>query len=507
VPIKCQQVESRLRAYVDGEMSPADERAVLAHLEHCAACRAAQERIVATLALIQDVEIEEPPDHFSANLQLRLAHLRSERRAAFRSRRPLIGLLGRPGLRYGLTFSSIVVAVIALFLLSPPGISAAELVGKIQASWARLRNYQCTFVSEGVVHGEAKRFEQRQWFQKPNLFRLETREHYSQVTYVEQDRVSIFLPGADWLGRPVAIVRERREREPGLPFPYGADWPETEDVTIDALVRQLQARQAAEVMGTETLLGKPCYVLKFHTRRPGRRRLTFYLMWIDRESFLPMKVKRYEDAENHLLTEAVDLQLNTVFPSDTFRFEPPATAFVAHGDIGPNVFALRPQRTVEFDEFPLRTGRYLLASRGRHVPFRPIAPGHLPRDYALLRVRYSTGRWLDAYWVNNTSGSIMKLVEQAATEPDPVETRAGNTITMTTPGGERSGRIVSSEVPYLHHQLSWRQDGVSLLLSTAEMPARETVRIAGSMETVEPIRAPAALEEAAASVPATTKGE
>lgn len=507
MPIHCQYVESRLRAYLDGEISPAGERTIQAHLERCPGCRAAHERLIATVALIQDVEIETPPPHFSANLQLRLAHLRSERQASLRSRRVFAGFWQLPGLRYALTFSSLAIAILALFLLSPPGISAAELVGKIQASWGRLQNYQCTFVSEGMVRGEAKRFEQRQWFQKPNLFRLETREHYAQVTYVEQDRVSIFLPGADWLGRPVAIVRARREREPGLPFPYGADWPETEDVTIDALVRQLQTRQGAEVMGTETVLGKPCYVLKFHTEVPGRRRVTHYLMWIDQESFLPLKVKRYEDAENHLMTEAVDLQLNTVFPSDTFRFEPSATAFVAHGDVDPNVFALRPQRTPDFDAYPLRTGRYLLASRGRHVPFRPVAPGYLPRDYALLRVRYALGRWVDAYWVNNGSGSVVKLVEQAATEPDPVETLGGAAISVTTSSGEQSGRLLSSDVPYPHHQLSWRQDGVSLLLSTADMPASETVRIAESMELMDSAGAPATVEAAVAPTPVTTKGE
>src|SRR5262249_36732163 len=143
-------------------------------------------------------------------------------------------------LRYALPLASVAAAVLALFGLSQPGIGAAELVGRVQASWARLHNYQCTFISDGMVRGEAKQFEQRQWFQKPNLFRLETREHYPQVTFVERDRVSIFMPGADWQGRPVAIVRARKEREPGLPFPYGADWPDTDDVTIDALVGQLQ---------------------------------------------------------------------------------------------------------------------------------------------------------------------------------------------------------------------------------------------------------------------------
>ena len=53
-------------------------------------------------------------------------------------------------------------------------------------------------------------------------------------------------------------------------------------------------------------------------------------MWIDRESFLPLKVKWYQATCNHLMTEAVDLRTNTLFPFDTFHFRASRGAFRTH---------------------------------------------------------------------------------------------------------------------------------------------------------------------------------
>jgi hypothetical protein len=280
-------------------------------------------------------------------------------------------------------------------------------------------------------------------------------------------------------------LRSRKQREPGLPFPFGSLWPESEDISIDALVRELRAQRGARVLGTETVLDKPCHVLKFHSTPPGGRRTVHYLMWIDQESFLPLKAKLHEDANNHLMTEAVDLRINTVFPSDTFRFQPPGGTFLARGDVHPDVFALKPIRPEAFDRWPVRTARRVIASRGRMVPFRPVAPTYLPPEYALLRVRAARGRWLDAYWVDSESGRIVKLVEQSAGAVEPAETRDGSVVTIPCAGGARNARLAQAGIPYSHHYLSWQQDGVSALLATSELPLTETLRIAGSMEPIE----------------------
>jgi outer membrane lipoprotein-sorting protein len=508
----CHEIETRIRSYIDGELIAAEEPVVRAHLTACARCLARFEQVSAMIGLLQDCLPEEPPPHFTTSLQVRLARLREERRRRIESRasrggnlgndpgrlaaEPAMGIgakgwgfwrlrlrLGRTA-RYGLSLATMAAVVLGLFAVAPPRIGAQELAVRVQASWARLRNYQCTFVSRGIVRGEPREFEQRQWFMKPDLFRLETREHYALVTYVQRDRVGLFIPGADWNGKPVAVLRARKAREPGLPYPFGSLWPETEEITIDALVRQLRVRRDGEVLGTETVLGKPCYVLRFEVRPPAARRSARYLMWIDQELFLPLRMVRYEDAENHLWTEAVDLKVDAVFPSDTFRFQPPAGTFVARGDLDPDVFALKPSRTDAFERWPVRTGRQMIASRGRLVSFQPVAPTYLPPEYELLRVRAARDRWLDAYWVDSGSGRVVKLVEQAAGTGERAETRGGGSVAIPTARGTVAGRLARASEPYPHHYVTWEQDGVSALLATAELPLSETLRIAGSMELV-----------------------
>src|SRR5262249_17906930 len=190
---------------------------------------------------------EEPPPHLAVALQIRGAGLAKSRRTggwpeAETSRTVRDGRLGVWRLRYTAA-ASLAVAILALVLLTEPLIVAAELVGRVQESWARLQSYSCTFVTEGLYRGQARRFVQRQWFRKPNLCRLETSEHYAQTTYLEPSRAAVVIPGARWEGKPIAIVRPRHPKESDLPFPFGTAWPDTAEITIDALVRQLQAQQ------------------------------------------------------------------------------------------------------------------------------------------------------------------------------------------------------------------------------------------------------------------------
>ena len=56
--------------------------------------------------------------------------------------------------------------------------------------------------------------------------------------------MTTFIPGARWRGKRLAIARPRHAREEGLPFPFGAEWPASYDITMDALVRELAKCQS-----------------------------------------------------------------------------------------------------------------------------------------------------------------------------------------------------------------------------------------------------------------------
>jgi outer membrane lipoprotein-sorting protein len=477
----CDYCEARLRGYLDDELASEEAERVRKHLADCAACRAELGRAAEVSRLLSTLPAElEPPPHFSANLQLRLAGMRGES-----ARFMLAARRSRWGRRCSLIAVTMAAAALVLMLGAPPRLGAQDLVVKVQASWQRLQSYSCRFVTEGVVRGRPRRFEQRQWFRKPNLFRLETNKHYPEEMYLEVDRVTTYIPGAQWRGKRVAITRPRHAREEGLPFPFGAEWPISADITIDALVRELRAQEGGELLGSEEVLGKRCYELKFHTQRRGDRLPTYYVVWVDQETFLPLKAKIYHDTANQTVSTAVDLQTNILMPSDTFHFEPAPDTFQLFGEVEPFVFALglAAARVPAFDTDPLGSVRREMQQRAALVPFVPLAPAVLPDGYVLVRVRVKKGHWLDAHWVQNRTGAVIKLIEQPARMAFPLGVDAGRLISA---GGHSSPRIRWREVlqPARIQYLAWDLGETRLSLAAAGVTRAEALRLAASIEPV-----------------------
>jgi outer membrane lipoprotein-sorting protein len=482
----CQYCEDRLRAYLDGELAGEETELIRRHLTTCAACRVDLDRLSEVARLVGMLPAElEPPPHFSANLQLRLTGMRwhSVRlpRAARRSR------LGR---RFSLIAAGMAAATLAVMLGAPPRLGAQDLVGKVQESWRRLQSYSCRFVTVGLIHGQPRRFEQRQWFCKPNLFRLETNKHYPEAMYLESDRVTTYIPGARWQGKRVAITRPRRVREEGLPFPFGAEWPISPDITIDALVRELKTQEGGELIGTEEVLGKRCYQLKFHTQRHGDRLPTYYVVWVDQDTFLPLKAKIYRDTMNQTVSTTVDLQTNILMPADTFHFTPRLDTRQVFGEVDPFVFALglAGARGAAFDSEPIAAARREMGKRAGLLPFVPLAPAALPEGYALLRVRSSSrNHWLDAYWIQDRTGAVIKLFEQPVRTAVPLGVEAG---TLVSSGGPTPFRVRWREArqPARIQYLAWEFGGARLTLAAAGVSRVDALRLAASMAPIPEVR-------------------
>lgn len=496
----CSQFGTRLRAYLDGELERAETDRVREHLAGCASCRSALAALaeVSRLAGVLPAEVE-PPPHFGASLQVRLAAHRPDRSAGGKLPRRRGHSLRRLrwSRRYSLAGVTVAGTVLALILGAPPRIRAQDLVGKVQESWSRLQSYSCRFQAEGIVAGWPRRFEQKQWFCKPNLFRLETNKHNPEQTFIEADQVTTSIPGADWRGKRVAITRPRHAREEGLPFPFGAEWPASFEITMQALVHELRAQQGGELIGTEGVLGKPCHVLKFYTHHPGDRLPTHYLVWVDQESFLPLRVKTYRDSRNQTVSTAVDLQTNGIVPADTFHFQPRPDTFRVYGEVEPFVFALpldRP-RSAAFDRDPAGSAREEMRRRIAALPFRPLAPAYLPPGYVLVRVRAARDRWLDAYWLHTGTGAVIKLLEQSpGGEPGREAARdrlPGDESVRIKRTGEGTGqpplqaRWAEVRRPVVVQYGSWDQGGTHLSLAAAGMEREEALRIASSLTPVD----------------------
>lgn len=494
----CNFVESRIRALLDGELESSESRKVLAHLEECSGCRAEYARMQAVVGMLHEEELEDVPAHFSTSLQVRLSRHRRDRRRHPLSPGRLGELLARllpspPRLRLASGLTTAVVAIGLCAFASTRSINAAEVARRASVSWRNIHNYGCVFVSTGTYQGQPRTFKQRQFFRRPGEFRLDTARDYRLQTYVYQDRVVHYIPGADWNGRgPVVIVRPRREGQEALPFPFGVTWQNGGNVSLEQMVRQLTQSPDVEMTGSEWVGPRECYRMKFSATPPGGSRLDQYQVWIDKETYIPRRIHWYRDEQNHIVTEAVDLQVNyDVLPAGTFDFQIPDGAFVVHGDVDPHTLALPyvPKRSEEFDEKPVSTAHELAWSRADRVSFPVLAPEWLPADYRLMRVRARRGAWLDIHWLREgeKSSQVLKLVQQDAASEPPNDLANGSVISLETPEGTVEGRIVRLKEPYAQVYLTWKQGNTRLTLSAAHLPEEDVLRIAGSFV---PARAP-----------------
>jgi len=490
---RCAFVEARLRSLIDGELSLGESTRVLAHLEACAACRQAYAQTQAVVSMLQETELEDAPAHFTASLQVRLAGLRSAR-AASRNRfawlRP-VGQWSRRRWAGGLTTAALALSLTA-FLLTQ-GIGAAEVARRAEQSWSTVRNYGCVFVSRGVYQGKPRVFTQRQFFRRPDEFRLETAQDYPLTTFVFPNQVIHELRGGDWEGKgPLVIIRPRREGEQALPFPFGVTWQGGGNVSMDQLIRQLRENEDAELLGTEPVGGQECYHVRFEAAPPGGHTRDQYEMWIDKTNFLPRRVSWYRDAENHIETEATELQVNnTVLPAGTFNYQAPEGAFIIRGDVDPHVFALKPDggRPARFDYAPISSASHEVWERRRSVPFRVFAPEWLPEDFKLVRVRRAQGRWVDMYWIRDRgadASQVVKLVEQAPGATLDADLLKGELVNLGTERQPMLGRLLRRTEPYDHTYVTWIQGGTRFTLFAAELELADVKRIARSMARAMP---------------------
>jgi hypothetical protein len=199
-------------------------------------------------------------------------------------------------------------------------------------------------------------------------------------------------------------------------------------------------------------------------------------------------VSWYHDAENHIVTEAQDLQVNySLLPPGTFDFSAPERAFVIHGDVDPHVLALPVERPASFDRHPVREARYEAWKRRGAVGFPVLAPEWLPDGYRLIRVRSKMGRWLDAHWIRaegETRGQVIKLVEQDERVEPPGDLASAGEVNLGTANAPVSARMKVGSEPYACVYLTWKQGGVRCTLFAAELSPEQVQHIARSMTQV-----------------------
>ncbi|MBI3909538.1 MAG: zf-HC2 domain-containing protein [Armatimonadetes bacterium] len=490
---RCHYVQVRLRALLDGELTAEAQQGVRLHLETCAACRAEYRRLSETVRLVRSLPQEDAPPHFVASLQVRLRSRQNlPRKPSGWWLRPAAGFLGSPAIRWALGAGSaaLLVLLVASALLSPR-IGVAEIAQRAEISWASIKNFECSIVVRGTYRGRDRDFGQKLWYRQPGVYRLETQLDYPLLTLVNEERVLHYLKGGTWGGKgPLVLLRPRKPGEQQLPFPFGLAWPSSPNGGLDRLLRQLRDNRNAVLEESEHVLERNCYVVSFTAIPPGGRQEEQIRMWIDQQTFLPLRITRHRDAENHLEFTTEQVQVNNdLLPSHTFEFQPPPGATVIHGDVDPHVFGLRPRRTPEYDYAPLSTARILAQELSETVPFTPLLPQYLPEGYRLVRVNRITGHSLTAYWIHDQPGGasrVIKLVLQRASDPDPLEVERGEQVQLGDKQHRLWGRMASGDQPFPYHYVSWRDGGTLASLFAADLSRAEALRIARSVRPIPP---------------------
>lgn len=502
---RCTYTETRLRALLDGELESGEHLRVLAHLESCDRCADAFAQLQALTSLLQELPVEEVPDHFTTSLQVRLARHRAERAAAknrwawLRFPAPAV----RPWKLAGGLSTVVATAALCVVLLGS-GIRASEVARRAELSWSQIQNYGCVFESQGIYQGQARSFTQRQFYRKSGEFRLDTAQDYPLTTYILKDRIIHYLPGGQWDGvGPLCIIRPRTEDRGALPFPFGVTWQNGGNVSMDQLIRQLNENQDAELVGEEKVGEKTCYRLKFSAVPQGGSERDQYELWVDKETFIPRRVSWYRDEQNHIVTEAKNLEVNyDVLPAGTFEFQIPKGARVIHGDVDPHVLAMPfiPARPASFDSDPAASASEEAWKRAGSVPFPVLMPEQLPEGFRLVRVRRKFGRWIDAHWIRQDkdgSDQMIKLVEQDAQMEGWKRPAGATEVNLGTKRAPVQAWLVSGETPYRYCYLTWRRGTTRCMLFAAGLKADEVQQIARSANEVTAPSRPVTVERSA----------
>ena len=489
---RCTYTETRLRALLDGELETAEHTRVLAHLESCDRCADAFAQMQCVTSMLQELPVEEVPDHFATSLQVRLARHRTERAAALKRReRFRLPLQWPRSWRLAGGLSTVVAAAALCVVLLGSGIRASEVARRAELSWSQIQNYGCVFVSKGVYQGQDRSFTQRQFYRKSGEFRLDTGQDYPLTTYVLKDRIIHYLPGGRWDGNgPLCIIRPRVDDRGALPFPFGVTWQNGGNVSLDQLIRQLNENRNAELVGEEKVGERTCYRLRLSAVPEGGTDRDQYELWVDKESFIPRRVSWYRDEQNHIVTEAQNLEVNyDVLPAGTFEFQIPAGARVIHGDVDPHLLAMPfiPARPAAFDESPTISASEEAWKRSGAVQFPVLMPERLPEGFRLVRVRRKLGRWIDAHWIRQEKDGayqMIKLVEQDTRLEGWKQPAGAAEVNLGSKEVPQQAWLVTGTVPYAYSTLTWQRGDTRCTLFAAGLNGEEVQQIARSAAAV-----------------------
>lgn len=342
-------------------------------------------------------------------------------------------------------------AVLAALLVAAAGCRARgedprAIVARVKESYARVTDYRGRVTYEVFVPGEVQKIVVEQAFLRPDRYRSEVLE-----PEMLRGQLTVFDGTALWFYSP-------QDREAVRLGPQ-ADGVEQEEELLGHVVDELAGAGRLTHQGDAVLAGRRAVVLQLPITDPALAPAAGRKVWIDRESWLPLRVETVDGAGRPLAATGFEaIRTNVGLTGDDFAFTPPPGVNVREAG-GPG------------DNSEVRN--MTLAEAEIVLGFRPLVPTELPSGYRLTAVTQVGEGPQAAVVLDYGSGDRMLSLTQMRF--DPARPAMAGAASQTW-GGFTAQVLETDDFTILR----WVKDGVELVL-LGNLPKEQLFSIARSI--------------------------
>jgi len=279
--------------------------------------------------------------------------------------------------------------------------SAEEIATKMQEKGESIEDYSCIAYTATYAEGEkVQEIEERIMYKKPNMMKSWSIEQGKEEIASVSD--GEFLWSYDKGTNTVTKIK----------LPEKTPVNESDYV---GLIEDFLNKTNVSLKGMEEVDGRSTYVLEAEQEyeNEGYSPLSRTKMWVDKETWMPVKYEMYDSKENLVIeTEMRDLEINTGIPDSEFKFEIPEGAKI---------------KVIDLEDFEVPEEMSLEEAREK-ASFEILIPEYVPKGYVLSYAIVDNsdetapeGQSSETVTLNYEKGDEFFLITQTIYESKPEE--------------------------------------------------------------------------------------
>jgi len=201
----------------------------------------------------------------------------------------------------------LIVTLATVFLLGCTQMSAEEIAKKMQEKYDSIKDYKGIQRTVIEMNGKTQIIEYEFVFKKPNKFWMLDKRN---------DILIVFNGNKMWT----------YDKKNNTVIVMNVNTPPSQSPDYGKLVRDILERFNVELVGTEKISGKDCYILEL---KPKSKDIVYesIRMWVDKEYWFPIKTQLSMKGMS-IITEYTNIEFNTGISDKLFEFKPPKDAKV-----------------------------------------------------------------------------------------------------------------------------------------------------------------------------------